>query len=88
MQNHCTEQGGTYKVYIWRRPEHSFRARDIGRQATNIGDISTNIYTNKIFFIQKDELCGRPFHLQSHLAALNVVYSAVGLFVVASDEAF
>ena len=37
---------------------------------------------------KKDELCGRPFHLQSHLAALNVVYSAVGLFVVASDEAF
>ena len=87
MQNHCTEQGGTHKVYIWRRPEHSFRARDIGRQATNTGGISTNIQI-KYFFIQKDELCGRPFHLQSHQAALNVVYSGVGLFVVASDEAF
>ena len=74
MQNHCTEQGGTHKVYIWRRPEHSFRARDIGRQAAHIGDLQFYKYLDKIFFIQKDELCGRPFHLQSHQAALNVVF--------------
>ena len=51
-------------------------------------EIYLQISTQIKYFIQKDELCGRPFHLQSHLAALNVVYSAVGLFVVASDEAF